>query len=100
MAPSMAERAYASLLEEIITLRLSPGAPLQEEALGRQLGVGRTPRREEGKRLEAERLVTVFPRRGTFVADVNLTDHSLISDVRRQLEGHAAARAAEWATDE
>jgi DNA-binding GntR family transcriptional regulator len=98
--PSMAERAYSGLRDLIITLQLTPGSPLQEEGLGRRLGVGRTPLREAIKRLEGERLVTVFPRRGTFVAEVNLTDHSLISDVRRQLEGHAAARAAEWATPE
>ena len=97
---SMSERAYSNLRDLIITLQLTPGAPLQEEALGKRLGVGRTPLREAVKRLESERLVTVFPRRGTFVADVNLTDHGLISDVRRQLEGHAAARAAEWATED
>jgi DNA-binding GntR family transcriptional regulator len=61
--------------------------------------VGRTPLREAIKRLEAESLVVIYPRRGTFVAEVNLTDHSLISDVRRQLEGHAAHRAAQRSTD-
>ncbi len=42
----------------------------------------------------------VFPRRGTFVSEVHLTDRSLISDVRRQLESHAARRAALRATEE
>lgn len=99
MSGSMADVAYAALRDEIVTLHLSPGAPLVEEALTARLGVGRTPLRESLKRLETERLVTIYPRRGTFVAEVNLTDHSLISDVRRQLEGLAAERAAARASD-
>jgi DNA-binding GntR family transcriptional regulator len=95
----LAERAYIALRDMIVTLQLPPGSPL-EEAIGTRLGIGRTPLRDAIKRLEAESLVVIYPRRGTFVADVNLTDHSLISDVRRQLEGHAARRAAERATDE
>ena len=97
--PLLADQAYTALRDMIVTLRLAPGSPLQEEALGARLGVGRTPLREAIKRLEAESLVAVYPRRGTFVTEVNLTDHSLISDVRRQLEGHAAHRAAQRATD-
>lgn len=97
---TQADRAYSDLRDLIVTLRLEPGSPLQEESLSERLGVGRTPLREAIKRLEAESLVAVYPRRGTFVAEVNLTDHSLICDVRRQLEGHAAHRAALWATDD
>jgi DNA-binding GntR family transcriptional regulator len=97
-SPSMAEVAYTGLRDDIVTLRLAPGAPLVEEALMERLAVGRTPLREAIKRLETERLVAIYPRRGSFVAEVNLTDHSLISDVRRQLEGLAAERAATRAT--
>ncbi len=97
--PLMAEQAYTALRDLILTLQLAPGAPLHEEALGARFKVGRTPLREAVKRLEAETLVVIYPRRGTFVAEVNLTDNSLISDVRRQLEGHAAHRAAQRATD-
>jgi DNA-binding GntR family transcriptional regulator len=97
--PRLADQAYTALRDMIVTLRLAPGSPLHEEALSTQLGVGRTPLREAIKRLEAESLVAIYPRRGTFVTEVNLTDHSLISDVRRQLEGHAAHRAALRATE-
>lgn len=97
LKPPLAERAYAALRDMIVTLELPPGSAL-EEAIGSRLGIGRTPLREAIKRLETESLVVIYPRRGTFVAEVNLTDHSLISDVRRQLEGHAAYRAAERAT--
>jgi DNA-binding GntR family transcriptional regulator len=96
--PLMVDVAYAKLRDLVVTLRMAPGEPVREEALAASFGVGRTPLREAVKRLEAESLVVVHPRRGTFVAEVNLTDHVLISDVRRQLEGLAAERAAERAT--
>ena len=61
--------------------------------------MGRTPVREAIKRLALENLVTVFPRRGTFASEINITDLAHVSDVRGQLEGHAAYRAAERITD-
>ena len=61
---------------------------------------GRTPVREAIKRLALESLVTVFPRRGTFASEINITDLAHISDVRVQLEGHAAYRAAQRITAE
>ncbi len=62
------------------------------------LAVGRTPIREAIKRLALEDLVTIYPRRGTFVSEIEITDLAQIGDVRRQLEGHAAYRAAERAS--
>ncbi|GAA5173186.1 GntR family transcriptional regulator [Pseudonocardia eucalypti] len=96
--PLLADRAYDALRDMIVTLRLPPGTPINEERLSAELGVGRTPLRDALKRLEAESLVLIYPRRGTFVTEVNITDHGLIADVRRQLEGHAARRAAERLT--
>jgi DNA-binding GntR family transcriptional regulator len=95
----MADRAYAELRDRIITLEIPPGAPINEDELGRELEMGRTPVREAIKRLSHESLVTVFPRRGTFASDINITDLADISDVRVQLEGHAACRAAERLTE-
>jgi DNA-binding GntR family transcriptional regulator len=97
-APLLADRAYAEVRDMIVTLRLPPGSPINEERLSAELGVGRTPLRDALKRLEAETLVAIYPRQGTFVTEVNITDHGLIGDVRRQLEGHAAQRAAERVT--
>ncbi len=94
----LADRAYAELRDRIVTLRISPGAPIDEDALGSELEIGRTPVREAIKRLALENLVTVFPRRGTFASEINITDLADISDVRMQLEGHAAYRAAQRIT--
>jgi DNA-binding GntR family transcriptional regulator len=95
----LADRAYADLRDRIVTLRIAPGAPIDEDVLGAELGIGRTPVREAIKRLALENLVTVFPRRGTFASEINITDLADISDVRSQLEGHAAYRAAQRVTD-
>jgi DNA-binding GntR family transcriptional regulator len=94
----LADRAYAALRDRIVSLRIPPGAPINEDALGRELDMGRTPVREAIKRLALENLVAVFPRRGTFASEINITDLAHISDVREQLEGHAARRAAERVT--
>ena len=88
------------LRDQIVTLALPPGAPINEERLGRELQLGRTPLREAIKRLALENLISVYPRRGTFVTEINITDLAHISDVRVQLEGHAAYRAAQRLTPE
>jgi DNA-binding GntR family transcriptional regulator len=95
----LADRAYNDLRDRIVTLRIPPGAPIDEDLLGDELEMGRTPVREAIKRLALENLVTVFPRRGTFASEINITDLAHISDVRVQLESHAAYRAAERITD-
>src|SRR5437763_1098606 len=94
----LADRAYAEIRERILTLRLAPGAPIDEDRLIRELGVGRTPIREAIKRLALEDLIVVYPRRGTFVSEINITDLAQISELRTLLEGHAAYRAAELAS--
>ncbi len=96
----LADRAYDELRDRIVTLQIEPGAPIDEDLIGQELGMGRTPVREAIKRLALENLVTVFPRRGTFASEINITDLAHISDVRVQLEGHAAYRAAQRLTPE
>ena len=89
-----AERAYNELRDRIVTLRLPPGAVLREDALMRELAIGRTPLREAVKRLVLENLVAVQPRRGTFVSAVETSDIVHITEVRAELEGYAAELAA------
>jgi len=90
----LSERAYVALRDRLVTLEIPPGAPIDEDALTRELGVGRTPVREAVRRLALEGLVLVYPRRGTFASAINITSLSDISEVRTVLEAHAAARAA------
>jgi DNA-binding GntR family transcriptional regulator len=95
----LADRAYIALRDRLVTLRIPPGAPIDEDQLGTDLEMGRTPVREAIKRLALENLVVVYPRRGTFASEINITDLAHISDVRAQLEAHAAYRAAQRLTE-
>ncbi|GAA1702004.1 GntR family transcriptional regulator [Streptomyces yatensis] len=95
---SLAERAYRAVRDRLVMLEIRPGAPINEDQLAQSLGVGRTPVREALKRLQYERLITTYPRRGTFATEVNITDLAYISEVRQELEPLAAARAARRAT--
>src|SRR5919107_4424332 len=91
-AEQLADRAYFGLRDRIVDLRLPPGSTLREDALMREMGIGRTPLREAVKRLALEHLVAVQPRRGTFVTAVDATDIVHITEVRAELEGYAAQR--------
>ncbi|MGW7691460.1 GntR family transcriptional regulator [Streptomyces asiaticus] len=95
---SLAERAYRAIRDRLVMLEIRPGAPINEDQLAQSLSVGRTPVREALKRLQYERLITTYPRRGTFATDVNITDLAHISEVRQELEPLAAALAARRAT--
>jgi DNA-binding GntR family transcriptional regulator len=95
----LSDRAYAALRDRLVTLAIPPGAPIDEDAVARDLGVGRTPVREALRRLTLEGLVVVYPRRGTFASTINMTSLSDITDVRAELEAHAAERAATLADD-
>lgn len=95
---SFAEQAYRAIRDRLIMLDIRPGAPINEDQLSQSLGFGRTPVREALKRLQYERLIATFPRRGTFATEVNITDLAHISEVRQELEPLAAAQAARRAT--
>lgn len=96
---SLADVAYENIRDRLLTLKIRPGDLLNDDLLARDLGVGRTPVREALKRLELDRLVVSYPRRGTFATRVEVTDLAFISEIRTQLEPLAASRAARVATD-
>jgi DNA-binding GntR family transcriptional regulator len=94
---SLADKAYVAIRDRLIMLAISPGDPIDDDALAQDLGVGRTPVREALKRLEVDRLVVSYPRRGTFATGMDISDLAHISEIRAQLEPLAARRAAERA---
>lgn len=95
---SLTDRAYVALEELIVTLELSPGSLLSEQALVERLAIGRTPVREALQRLAREGLVVIKPRKGIVVADINIPNHLKMLEVRRELERLMARKAAERAT--
>ena len=97
---SLTDKAYSVLEEMVVTLRLEPGEVLSEIALSQQLGIGRTPIREALQRLAREGLVTILPRKGILVSDINPRKQLLLLEVRRELERLIARLAAQRATPE
>ncbi|WP_457149219.1 GntR family transcriptional regulator [Mycobacterium sp. URHB0021] len=95
---SFADRAYLVIRDKLIMLDIRPNEAIVESDLAAQLTLGRTPVREALKRLEADRLVVSFPRRGTFATGVDVADLRHISQIRVNLEPVAAGAAAENAS--
>jgi DNA-binding GntR family transcriptional regulator len=95
----LADQAYRAIRDDLITLRIEPGAPLDERQLSASLKVGLTPVRDAIKRLTLERLVVTYPRRGTFAAEIHISDERWLTEARTGLEGLAALLAAQRATD-
>lgn len=80
-------------------MRLAPGAAVSELELSKSLGIGRTPIREALQRLAREGLVTILPRRGILVSEINVKRQLRLLEVRRALETLIARTAARRATD-
>lgn len=91
-------RAYAEIEELIVTLRLRPGAAVSEAELSQRLKIGRTPIREALQRLAREGLVTILPRRGITVSEINVNRQLRLLEVRREVERLIAKSAARRAT--
>ena len=94
---TLTDKAYTDLEELIVTLKLPPGSAVSEAMLSRRLRIGRTPIREALQRLARERLVTILPRRGVIVSEINVASQLRLLELRREVErllGRCAARRA------
>ena len=93
------ERAYRNLKAGLVEGRYRPGTALSEVSLASEHGMSRTPIREGLARLWQEGYLDRVVGHGYFVARVTVQQIHDTFDVRRLLEGAAAARAAELATE-
>jgi len=90
---SLTEQVYEHLSNLIIEGRLKPGEKLIEADLCHQLKISRSPIRECLRILESEGLVTITPRRGTYVRELTRRDIEEYFPVRASLESLAAKTA-------
>lgn len=97
---TVTDRAYQQIEELIVTLELPPGSVLSEQMMSQRFDISRTPIREALKRLEQEGLVTVLPRRGVLVSEINLRKQLQLLEVRREIERLLARLAAKNAKEE
>lgn len=65
------QSVYVTLRQEILSMALEPGSPLDEVRLSERFKMSRTPIREALLRLAADGLVTTLPNRNTIVAVID-----------------------------
>lgn len=90
---SLSERAYRSVLSDILAGRLSAGAVIQERRLAAEIGVSRSPLRDALGRLEGAGLLVRREAGALTVRTVSLQDYLHSLDLRALVEPTAAALA-------
>lgn len=95
--PTQAQLAYRLIEEMIVTLALAPGSRISEALISRQLELGRTPVREAMQRLAREGSLTILPRAGAIVSEIDITDQFKLIEIRREVERVVIGRAARLA---
>lgn len=86
--------------QRIMSGEVPIGTQLRQEALAAEFGVSRTPVREALRQLQAGGLITVVPNRGAVVRVPTPWEVREAYEVRAELEGLAAARAATRISEE
>lgn len=81
-----AQEVYAQLKAMILSFELYPGSRVTETELAARFGVSRTPVREALQRLELEGYLTVRPKQGCFIRDIDIEEIDQHYQVRIALE--------------
>ena len=97
---SLSHRVYQKIRNDILERRYKENEELKESALGKDLGVSRTPVREALRQLELEGLVTIVPNKGAYVTGISTKDVKDIYAIRSSLEGLAVRWAIEHITSQ
>ncbi|MCZ7573673.1 MAG: GntR family transcriptional regulator [Ardenticatenaceae bacterium] len=88
----LGDQVYELLRAAILRGEFTPGQRLSPQELSEQLQLSVTPIRDALRRLEADGLVQVSPRRGTFVSQFSAQDVKEVFESRRIIEQAAAAK--------
>ncbi len=98
--PNLNDVVYDLLRERILHFDFTPGQRLDLPELEASLQVSRTPLKNALTRLEAEGLVEVQPRRGTFVAPLNTEKLDEAYKIRSAFELYVALCLFKYLTSE
>ena len=96
---SIADQIFDQLERDILAGKYARGEVISELGLSKQLGVSRTPIREAIRRLEQEDFLEESGR-GAVVVGISREDMEDMYEIRAQIEGLAARRAALNVSDE
>lgn len=97
---TLGERVRVILSERLIAGEYSPGSKLSLRKLADTLGVSMMPVREAINRLVADRAVEVTPNRAVRVPTMTVPQFRELTQLRIDIEGMAAFRAASLRADE
>jgi DNA-binding GntR family transcriptional regulator len=91
---ALVDKLAATLQARMLSGQLVSGTRLRQAALAEEFGVSRTPVREALRKLQAEGLIELRPRRGALVCAPSPREIRDAYEVRAELEGLAAGLAA------
>ena len=94
---SLGSRVFQKIRDNILNGTYKENDELRETAIGKELGVSRTPVREALRQLELEGLVTIIPNRGAYVSGISHKDIWDIYKIRSMLKAASArSRLRRW----
>jgi len=96
---SVTDQIVDSITTAIVERRLMPGTRLVEQQIADVFSVSRTVVRQALNQLSRDRLVTLEPARGAFVAMPSIEEAQQVFQVRRLLEAGMARQLAAQITD-
>jgi DNA-binding GntR family transcriptional regulator len=85
--PTTTQRIVDSITAAIVERRLMPGTKLAEQRLADIFSVSRTVVRQALNQLSRDRLITLEPARGAFVATPSVEEAHQVFELRQLLEG-------------
>lgn len=85
--PTTTQRIVDSITAAIVERRLMPGTKLAEQRLADIFAVSRTVVRQALNQLSRDRLITLEPARGAFVATPSVEEAHQVFELRQMLEG-------------
>ena len=97
---ALATQVYKELRSEIICGIFAPGEKLDINELANKYGVSRSPVKEAVNQLVHDGLIEIFPRKGTYIAQLCFKDCMEALDARFMVETWAAAQVIEHLSDE
>lgn len=97
--PGTTQRIVDSITTAIIERRLMPGTKLAEQQIADIFGVSRTLVRQALNQLSRDRLVTLEPARGAFVAKPGVQEAREVFEVRAMLEAAMVRQLCTLITD-